>query len=297
MRCIVCGGSSFKRSIYGGYCYRDKKYDIVRCRKCGFMFLSPQPGKDVLNSIYNADDYFKDYYATRAGLKNYIEGMSDFEGSDKTALSLILKIKKTGRLLDIGCAAGRFLNNARQVGFEVCGVEPNQKLADYAKKVYGLSVECATLDNAHLAKDSFDVIHAGDVLEHLPGLKENIDLIKSLLKRGGILFINQSFSYNKSFFNLCLKINMLFKKNRYSRNPPTHLWEFNPRTMKRFLRNNGFNIIYSKTAESAAPMPCGSKGTREVLRRYAKNISWSISNSPLLERLHLGDRGIIICKK
>jgi 2-polyprenyl-3-methyl-5-hydroxy-6-metoxy-1,4-benzoquinol methylase len=260
------------------------------------MFLSPKPSEDILTSIYANDDYFQDYYATQDGLKDYIEGMRDYDHNDNLILNLISGYKKGGRLLDIGCAAGRFLKNARQAGFDVFGIEPNKRLAAYAKDAFGLEVECATLDNAHLEKESFDVIYAADVIEHLPDLQNSMDLIKALLNKDGILVINQPLSYNRSFFNLLLKLNMLLKTSRCSQNPPTHLWEFTPMTLRRFLKNNGFKVVYFETSESM-PKPFRIMNFRDCLRFYIKKISAAISNSRYLERLYLGDRGIVICKK
>ncbi|UCB56940.1 MAG: glycosyltransferase [Candidatus Omnitrophota bacterium] len=298
-RCIVCDGRAFAHTIYGGYRYENRIYSIVKCSGCGFMFLNPLPTKETLDNIYKGDDYFDNYYATASGIKSYTEAMADSAGCDKDVIGIIKKYKESGRLLDVGCAGGHFLTNARSSGFEVSGVEPNQKMAEYARDALRLNVVCGTLEDIKFDENCFDVIHAGDVLEHIPALKKNIEIIKGLLADEGILIVNQPLMYNKSLFNLFLKTNMLLKKNRYSLNPPSHLWEFNSITLKTFLKNMGFEIVYYRISEARAkPLAIYEKPTiRNTLGYHMKNLSSVISNSPALERFKIGDRAIVVCRK
>jgi glycosyltransferase involved in cell wall biosynthesis/2-polyprenyl-3-methyl-5-hydroxy-6-metoxy-1,4-benzoquinol methylase len=297
--CLVCSGGNFKNSIFGGYFYKNKKYNILRCRKCGFMFLDPLPDKETLNNIYSNDDYFDNYYVTSEGKKPYLQAMADFSQADKEIIKIIKGYKQSGSLLDIGCAGGHLLLNAKTAGFQTFGIEPNRKMADYARGALGLDVACAVLEDEVLNQRSFDIIHAGDVLEHILDLKGNIQILKSLLAKDGILVINQPLTYNKSLSNIFLKINMLFKINRYSDNPPTHLWEFNSNTIKAFLQKNGLEIIYFKTSEvKAKPLPSYREATlKNILGKFIKDFSCIISNNFIFNRLTLGDRAVIVCKK
>lgn len=297
MPCLVCRGHVFKNTIYGGYFYKNKAYSIVKCQNCGFMFLNPLPDKEVLSDIYHNDAYFDTYYVTAAGEKSYIDVMHDYSGADQELLSLIKRYKKSGRLLDVGCGGGRFLTSAREAGFEVCGIEPNPKMAEYARVNLSLDVRQGMLEDV-VCDGPFDIIYAGDVLEHMLYLEKNIQILRTLLTDDGILIINQPLQYNRSLFNLFLEINMLLKKNRYSINPPTHLWEFNPGTLRKFLQNYNLRIIYLKTQEAKAkPLSINNSTVRNIFGYHIKNFSSIISNSPLLKGLNIGDRGIIVCKK
>ncbi|MBU2541469.1 MAG: class I SAM-dependent methyltransferase [Candidatus Omnitrophica bacterium] len=297
--CIVCGSRNFNKTIYGGHFYGNKKYDIVRCRKCGFMFLNPLPEKLTLDNIYNTDDYFDSYYVTVSGKKPYLEAMADYTEADEKIIKIIKKYKQDGRLLDVGCAGGHFLMNARKSGFKTFGVEPNKKMAEHARVVLGLDVVCGTLEDVDYEPDYFDIIHAGDVLEHMLNIRKSLEVLKTLLKEDGILIINQPLLYNKSLFDLFLKFNMLFKKNRYSNNPPAHLWEFNSTAIKKFLKNLGFEIIYYKVSEvQAKPLSVDKNHTlKNRIGYYIKNFSSIISNSLLFKMFEFGDRAIIVCKK
>jgi len=299
MNCIICDSLRLSETIWGGYSFKGQKYAIIRCANCGFMFLNPFPDRSILDEIYKGDSYFDNYYAASTGIKNYIEGMMDCNVQHGRVIDLIKNYKKNGSLLDIGCAAGGFLLNAKNSGYDIYGIEPSKRMADYARDKLGLNVICGTLDDIKALGKSFDVIHAGDVLEHLINLKKDMEIIKNLLSHNGILVINQPLSYNRSFYNLFLKINMFFKKNRYSQNPPTHLWEFNSSTIVKFLENAGFAIIYCNIFETK-PKPLavhGKFGIKDIIGYWVKNISSFISSSFLFKRLLLGDRAVIICTK
>lgn len=297
--CIVCDSVSRKNTAWGGYNFKKQNYSIVRCSECGFMFLDPIPDKRVLADIYKSDTYFNTYYATSSGIKTYIDGMEDCKDKITNVIGLIKKYKESGKLLDIGCAAGMFLASAKDMGYEAFGVEPNDGMAKYARDNFGLNVICGTTKDIARDNGCFDVIRAGDVLEHMPELKEDIETIKKMLSRNGILVIEQPLAYNKSLFNLVLKLKMLCSKNKYSMNEPTHLWEFNAVTLRKFLEKNNFKILYYKIFETK-PKPLaihGNLGMKNIIGYWVKNISSFISNSFLFKGLLLGDRANVICAK
>jgi len=295
--CIVCGNNLFESTVWGGYIFKGREYCIVRCLKCGFMFLDHLPDLEILNEVYSKDDYFKNYHATNLGLRSYIETMGSYKRLDEQSISLIKNFKSYGKLLDIGCAGGRFLASAKKYGFEVCGIEPNSTMADFAKNELGLNVFCGTLESIDFKADSFDIVYTADVLEHFHDIERSILIIKKIVRKYGILVIQQPLTYNKSFFNLFLKLNMFFKKNKFAENPPLHLWEFNSKTLKMFLEKMGFRVDYYRIFESNAKPLAIYKDVciKNKLGYLAKKISRAISNSFITKKFELGDRAIAIC--
>ena len=119
---------------------------------------------------------------------------SELEGRDRTArkhLRIVQKYAQSGRLLDVGCASGLFLLHARRAGWDVTGIEPNEKLCEDARKrLKGQGqVQCVPLEAAQL-DGGFDVISLWDVLEHVPGPRSFLELCHHLLQLGGYLFLN-----------------------------------------------------------------------------------------------------------
>ncbi|HCD38381.1 MAG TPA: hypothetical protein DEQ77_06625 [Candidatus Omnitrophica bacterium] len=264
------------------------------------MFLNPFPDITLIDDLYAQDDYFDAYHATTEGIKSYIDGMRSYNSIDTNIINIIHRYKEHGRLLDIGCAGGRFLLNARNAGFEVYGIEPNKKMADFAVTKLGLKVSCGKLSELNTQSGSFDIIHLSDVLEHLPEIRNTMEIIKGLLAKNGIVVIQQPMLYNNSFFNALLQINMLLKSDRYAPNPPAHLWEFNHATLPRFLNKSGFEIVQMEVRETRAK-PLSAYGQSVSIKNrislQVKNISCFLSNLSFLKWLKLGDRAIVICKK
>lgn len=299
MKCIVCDGSCAKKTIWGGYYFKGRRYAITRCINCGFMFLDPMPGKDVLDDIYDGEGYFDNYYAGAGKTKGYIAGMEDRRGQDTAIINIIRDFKVNGKLLDIGCASGSFLITAKDAGYDVFGIEPSRKMAGYAKDMFGLDVCCGTLAEAGFEDRSFDIVYAGDVLEHIPELETDIENIKRLLADKGILVINQPLTYNRSLYNIFLQINMLFKRNRFAPNPPSHLWEFNAATLNRFLKKAGLEIIYYAISETRAKpsMVYERFGVKNRLGQCVKDFSSVVSGVKMLRGFNLGDRALVVCRK
>jgi ubiquinone/menaquinone biosynthesis C-methylase UbiE len=103
---------------------------------------------------------------------------------------VVSKYQRGGRLLDVGCSTGVFLNEMRRSGrWEVYGIEPAAFPARIAREHFRLQVFQKTLLEAKLPKDCFDVVTWWHVLEHTPNPKECLQETYRILKPGGWIFI------------------------------------------------------------------------------------------------------------
>ena len=85
-------------------------------------------------------------------------------------------------LLDVGCGEGNLLEVARERGWDATGVEPN--CPGFTSGIYP-----GTVSEAQLPLGKYDVITLIDVIEHLRKPIEDLNEIKILLKRGGLIYI------------------------------------------------------------------------------------------------------------
>jgi SAM-dependent methyltransferase len=91
-----------------------------------------------------------------------------------------------GRLLDIGCASGIFLDEASRRSWEVVGLEPNTHLAaKAAERVPSARVLSTTLEEAELEPGSFDAVTLWDVLEHVTDPPGFLSSCRRLIKPSG----------------------------------------------------------------------------------------------------------------
>ena len=231
MNCPVCNSNKF--SEWG----RSNGFVIQQCQSCGLGMTTPFPGPDeraVLNQqTYPLNQRVRTYQARR----DY------FEKRYRRQLSDINLFKQTGRLLDIGCNIGMFLNVARSAGFDVSGVELNRECAEYARTNFGINVCSEPLEQAGFPDASFDVVTMYDVLEHVPDLHGILAGIHGILKPGGLLVVQSP--------NLDSVMADMTKPNWSWLTPPDHLYHFTPDSLSSLLVQAGYKVEMIKTWEPA----------------------------------------------
>lgn len=94
-----------------------------------------------------------------------------------------------GELLEIGCAAGEFLDTARQRGLRVRGLEASPRLSEIARSRYGLTVEQGLAEQRLEATASYDAVCMWHVLEHVRFPTGVLAAAAAVLKPDGMLFI------------------------------------------------------------------------------------------------------------
>lgn len=145
-----------------------------------------------------------------------------------------------GKLLDVGCGSGAFLKKAKDLGFEVWGVDLDPQNIDCAKKKLGLeNVYCMTLDEfADFAESkglTFDVVTFFEVLEHNPQPRMFMASIRRMLKNGGL--IAGSVPNRKRFW-------VELDRKGSGDHPPHHFLWISWKTMRAFLEQEKFHDIY-----------------------------------------------------
>ena len=232
--------------------------------------------------VYRRSQYFDEYIVPGSESMGYLESVHSANEYDEMTRACLSRYCSGGRLLDVGCAGGRFLALVEQAGYEGYGLEPNAQMAAHARETLGLKVVEGTLQDARerFGPSFFEIIHLADVLEHLWDLHGAFEEISYLLKGGGLLILQQPMTYHWTLFNLFLRLNMLMKKNRYSVFPPLHLWEFTPSSLRDVLSQKGFQVLHFRTFESK-PKPIFIYSDPSVKKRIAfsvKALSCAISN-------------------
>ncbi|MFN0074145.1 MAG: class I SAM-dependent methyltransferase, partial [Chloroflexota bacterium] len=128
---------------------------IVQCQRCRLVFQSPvPPPAEILHAYEEVVD--ERYELERIGRVHTF-------GRDLAELE---RYVTPGRVLDVGCHIGLFLEIAQDAGWDSWGVEPSRWAADRAR-ARGLQVIHGALEDAELAHESFDAVTMWDVIEHL----------------------------------------------------------------------------------------------------------------------------------
>jgi SAM-dependent methyltransferase len=159
-------------------------FTVVQCQDCGLLRQNPRPTAESIDFYYRAD--YEPYAIAPADEKSRWRRWDRRYGLGKRRRA-IERFVSEGRLLDVGCATGNFLDEMRRNGrWKVEGVEPNREAASYAQERLGLEVLVGHLEEVALPSASFDVITMWNVLEHLHDPLGSIRAVDRLLKPGGL---------------------------------------------------------------------------------------------------------------
>ncbi len=203
------------------FCFSDSR--VLKCGSCGLAYLFPKPDADYL---------YKAYETMEDSL--YLREEKGRAKSAKALLSKLSRIKKAGRLLDIGCASGIFLNEARRLGWEVYGVELSSWAVNYAKNNFGISIYQGKLKDAKFPSRYFDLVVMLDSIEHLMDPLDCLIEAGRVLRDDGLLFV--STPDIESFLSRLMGKRWLGIKQ-------SHLYYFNKRSISKMLNGAGFKAI------------------------------------------------------
>lgn len=228
--CDLCGADNSVLVLERIDRFSGSTFCYVSCRECGLIYVNPRPDMAEILTYYPSD--YESYQPLKAkrGIERWIK-----RRAWKILARLVSKYQASGRLLDIGCATGEFLKEMKDRGFEVQGVELNSFAAAVAQEVYGLKVFIGPLAEFKAPGGTFDVITMWDVLEHLPSPYVSLQQINHWLRDEGYLFF--------SIPNIHSFDAKLFRSWWIGWDAPRHLYLFPKPTLKRLLRDTGFNII------------------------------------------------------
>jgi SAM-dependent methyltransferase len=235
--CALCGALERRHLI-------DKDgYPIARCRSCGLVQVDVELGRDELEAIYGEEffteeELFHDYVAQR-----------DVRLESGTSLTNVLAgLVPGGRLLDVGSAAGFFLEAASR-HYDVTGVEFSPFAAEHARREFGHRVLTGDVTEAGLEGELFDVVTMWATIEHMADPLAAVSKVASLTKPGGLFVLSTGdvtgplARVDLDGWNLML--------------PPYHLFFFSPRTIDELLRRAGFcmrRITYDGVIAESGPL-------------------------------------------
>jgi SAM-dependent methyltransferase len=158
-----------------------------------------------------------------------------------------------GCFIDYGCGEGRLLLAAREQGWQAVGVEFDNAVARRVADRTGcdvVSVEAL----GRLQSLKADVVHVGDVIEHLTNMDDSMPLIMNLLKPGGVLLAQGPLEANANLFTWCLRVRGCFRRKPSSM-PPYHV-VLATRTGQRLLFERfGLDELQFSIHETAWPAP------------------------------------------
>jgi SAM-dependent methyltransferase len=194
-------------------------FNVVRCEQCSLVRVNPRPVEADIHRYYH-DDFYR-------GQENREEALAFMEPRSRAMASHVNRYPR-GRLLDIGCFRGEFMEYIRaEHGWEVAGVEFSERPPNY----FGLDIFYGDIADAPYSEESFDVVTLWAVLEHVYDPSRMLAQAHRFLKPGGVLII------------LVPNFNSIQARFMRQDDVPRHLTMFTRATLGRMLRNTSLEPI------------------------------------------------------
>lgn len=262
MRVVPCGG---EEDVANG-----QRFMLQTCR-CGLIYLNPRPTKNDIAAYYPTEYYPPAELVQRKPVDRLVKRLSralkkgireEFYGypgaprrwwrrlvrrlvlyPEYWHLRLvgreILPFRGEGRLLDVGCGPGRLLQELRDQGWDVHGVDFSPVAVERARSV-GLNVQHCDLLTAGFEKNYFDVVLFNHSLEHMFDPAATLREAFRVLKPGGAVMIYLP--------NAGSAEAALFGQWWVAWDPPRHLFHFTKQSLARMLEQVGFRAVTVRTS-------------------------------------------------
>jgi SAM-dependent methyltransferase len=215
MACVVCGGATARTSAL--------RRDLVECINCRLVYV-PAATEDRAE--------FDDHYYVEGVYADYVQDRDAIHRSAVSRLQTLERAVKGRRLLDVGCAAGYFLDAARSRGWNVAGLELSAYSVQLARRLALEVFEASILAPPPLPV--FDAITMWDTIEHIARPDIAVQNARRLLRPGGVLVI--STGDRRSFVARALGRRWRLMTD------PTHKFFFDEPTLSSLLAAAGFKV-------------------------------------------------------
>jgi 2-polyprenyl-3-methyl-5-hydroxy-6-metoxy-1,4-benzoquinol methylase len=229
--CPQCVGASVRLRYVAG------PFHVVRCQSCGLTFLGNPPDEARLYEAYHRGTLEGDAPAAAYAPDVEDAALATLYAINEQRIARVRKAVPSGRLLDVGCGRGYFLETARRHGYAVRGIDISERAAAFARRTFGVAATTETPQELWVRGERYDLITLWHVLEHFADPLPALRMLHGLLADGGACFIEVP--------NLnSLKFRLARRKWTGGNHPRYHRTFFTRRTLRHMLEAAGFAPVH-----------------------------------------------------
>ncbi len=228
--CPICTCPDFRPVL------RKDGYTYVQCSACRHAWLSPLPTESEAAGLYT-EDYFRD--GSKGGYLDYEADEAIHRENARARLALLDEghTGPRGALVDVGCAAGFFADEAQRQGWTAVGVEVSDYERERAQSRLGL--RCVRHLSELSQADPFDAFCLFQVLEHMVDPMDVLGHARRLVRDGGSLIIE---TWDRSS-----AIAQAMQSAWQQVTPPSVIHLFDRSSLTEALRNAGFDVRFIRS--------------------------------------------------
>lgn len=238
MNCNLCGSNNRK------FLFVKNSFEIFRCMQCGLIYADIEWTQDEVQKFYSKDYFVCCENTSAKCYLDYFEKEREalIANGKKRLKQIEYKQPPPGRLLDVGCACGYFVEIAQKNGWEAEGLDISEYATAYGRDTLGLKLQTTSLKvyESYCQKNYFDLITFWGVFDQLIDPKETLKAAYNLLKDNGLIVIRIP-----NADNLWVK---LAGKQWHFFSPPAHIYYFTFKTIQTLLEEIGFKVCHIEKA-------------------------------------------------
>lgn len=219
----------------------ERLYAIQRCLQCGMMYLHPRPPEEKSGQFYEHADYlpFASLTAKRSALSRVYEFIrrANLRWKRRAIIDFLQQNNEqriTGKLLDVGCGTGEFLVEMKNAGWNVEGLERDDRAAGWAREQHQIPVAAGGVEQLAAASQQYDLITLWHVLEHLYHPGQALEMIANRLRDAGWLLV--------AVPNIAGLDARVYKSNWIALDAPRHVSHFSLETLSRLASQHGLTL-------------------------------------------------------
>jgi 2-polyprenyl-3-methyl-5-hydroxy-6-metoxy-1,4-benzoquinol methylase len=246
--CILCDSQEIE--IVSNKDRKGQALETGLCMGCGLVHSNPLPTQAELDSYYGKE-YRQDYKQSIQPKPKHI--LRYAEGAVARIQQIMPYVKPESKILDIGSGGGEFLALCKRMNWQIEGLEPHHDYAKYTQTTYHVPTINATLEQAPIHEETYDIITIYHVLEHMRQPVEALMHMWQWLKPEGFLAIEVP--------NLSAHRHAPANRFHYA-----HIFNFNPVTFKNALHKAGFTILTGEGTTSVVAQKTHMPNRHAALR-------------------------------
>lgn len=228
------------------------------CTGCGLGRTEPQVSPHEIGRYYPNRYYGNAEQLVATQIAGRWAGTSSWR-PEREKVDFVNRFRRSGRILDVGCAEGKFLWALDRTSWETWGLEFNAELASLGGRIKDVHIVAGTLDSAALPKGAFDAVTFWHVLEHLPDPAQALVRARELLRDNGLLIISlpRLDSWQAAWF----------RTHWYPfTDVPRHYYHYSKHAIELLLARAGFDRISHHAFAGSVSFHCWKHSLRSVLR-------------------------------
>lgn len=217
-----------------------EKFNLEWDSQSEMYITTPRPDERELFKYYASEAYISHTDSRDSLIDKLYQAVKNYTIKQKLKLTEQFKLCDKS-ILDIGCGTGDFIVACKNHGWEVNGIEPNEKARQLTVKKLQLKnnlknekIIYSDIQELVEANKRYDVITMWHVLEHVYNLKEYIKQLKKLLDTNGTLIIAVP---NFNSFDA-----EHYKDKWAAYDVPRHLWHFSRKSIEFLFEKEGLKV-------------------------------------------------------